>query len=382
MPIRIRRPDGPPKPPQPTTTTPKPPPTTTTTPAPGAATFPLPAGTIQTRGPKGQALGEWKAIRRWQSIFERECAAQSAPFHPLLLMCFAVIESGGNHYRTGQMTGTREEVVVAPAGSIGLLQIMPYHARAGEDLYDPATNIRVGVRLLTRWMGELGPWEAALAQRWHPGTDPHSGYTPQTYIETVRKLIAEAKAVWPTTTTSAPTGYREWEVAGSSKPLRLPNGLPFRQQLTTVQPNRTHRALQWTGVTQHTTNNDNIGAGAAMHANWQANGTPGHPNGKVSVHFYVDDKEVVQCLPIDEQGIHSGDWRNQQHVAVELCTNADRNVTRAEANAVAVQAALLHILGASAVDAMYPHTDGGHCPRLSVAWREWERRVDAARQRL
>ena len=53
-------------------------------------------------------------------------------------------------------------------------------------------------------------------------------------------------------------------------------------------------------MTQHTTGNPRPGMGAAAHACWQAEGTPGHPDGAVSVHFYVDDNEVVQTLPVDE----------------------------------------------------------------------------------
>lgn len=178
----------------------------------------------------------------------------------------------------------------------------------------------------------------------------------------------------------APAQYDAHEVAGSNEFLLLPKGLRFRQQLTPRGPNRSGARLNWTGTTQHTTNNVRAGADAAMHASWQANGTPGHPDGKIGVHFYVDDEEVVQTLPVDEQGAHSGDWRNQQHVAVELCVNADGNLVRRERHAVALQAGLLHILGKTGTAAMHPHTvnASGHCPRLSMPWGEYERRVDAA----
>jgi hypothetical protein len=183
----------------------------------------------------------------------------------------------------------------------------------------------------------------------------------------------------PTPPPPGPSGaYRNWDVSGSSQSLRLPVGLAFEQRLTPRGPNRSGRQLRWTGTTQHTTNNVNVGADAQMHATWQNSGTPGHPDGKIGVHFYVDDERVIQTIPIDEQGVHSGDWRNQEHTAVELCVNADRNAQKAEVNSVALQAGLLHILGKTGTDAMYPHTNGGHCPRLSVPWQEWERRVDRA----
>jgi hypothetical protein len=179
--------------------------------------------------------------------------------------------------------------------------------------------------------------------------------------------------------------YTSHFIAGSNTTLTLPRGIPFRQQITTIRPNRTHRKLEAPfGVTAHTTNNPNPSANAAMHAQWQANGTPGHPDGAVAVHFYVDDGEIVQTLPVNEQGIHSGDWRNQQHVAVERCTNQGINVARANDYAIALDAGLLKLFGTDAEKSLYPHTFNaeGHCPKLDVAWSEFEARVDAALRRL
>jgi hypothetical protein len=179
--------------------------------------------------------------------------------------------------------------------------------------------------------------------------------------------------------------YTSHFIAGSTTTLTLPKGIPFRQLITTIRPNRTHRKLEAPfGVTQHTTNNPRPSAGAADHADWQSQGTPGHPDGAVSVHFYVDDHEIVQTLPVNEQGIHSGDWRNQQHVAVERCTNQGINVARANDYAIALDAGLLKLFGTDAEKSLYPHTFNaeGHCPKLDVAWSEFERKVDAALRRL
>jgi hypothetical protein len=179
--------------------------------------------------------------------------------------------------------------------------------------------------------------------------------------------------------------YTAHMIAGSNTALLLPTGIPFRQHLTTVRPNRTYQKRTGKPVTvQHTTNNPRASAGAADHAQWQFNATPGHPDGAVSVHFYVDDKEVIQTLPFDEMGIHSGDWRNDSGVAVERTTNAGLNVARANDYAIALQAGLLKIMGETALHAMYPHTFNaeGHCPKLGVSWDEFESRVDSALRRL
>lgn len=183
----------------------------------------------------------------------------------------------------------------------------------------------------------------------------------------------------PDTATPGPlpiTKYVAHDLPGSSEPLYLPEWLPFRVQLTTVRPNRTHRHMTPTVTVFHTTNNPRNGENAAAHANWQAQGTPGHPDGAVSVHGYVDAREVVWTLPIDEEGIHSGDWRNEWGIAVERTTNADQQQWAAENNAMHVHAGLLYILDKTAPDAMYPHTNGGHCPRLVKPWSEIESIVD------
>ena len=60
---------------------------------------------------------------------------------------------------------------------------------------------------------------------------------------------------------------------------------------------------------QHETDNPRPAANAEMHLTGQDSGTPGHRDGRIGVHFYVDDREIIQMIPINEQGVHSGDRR-------------------------------------------------------------------------
>jgi hypothetical protein len=208
----------------------------------------------------------------------------------------------------------------------------------------------------------------------------------QQFVERANRIIkanglSPSAPSGPTGTTGpsgpspSPTGLlTAWDVAGSEKLLWLPDGVGFSVALTPKGPNRSGRTMRWTGVTQHTTNNVNRGTDALMHSRWQDSGTPGNPG--IGVHFYVDDKRVIQKIPVNEQGVHSGDWRNQAHTAIELCVNADRNAALAERNSQALCAGLLGMLSTTAKESLYPHTNGGHCPRLSVSWDTWEREVD------
>ena len=60
---------------------------------------------------------------------------------------------------------------------------------------------------------------------------------------------------------------------------------------------------------QHETGNQRPGANAEMHATGEDSRIPGHRDGRIGVHFYVDDREIIQMIPISEQGVHSGDLR-------------------------------------------------------------------------
>lgn len=53
--------------------------------------------------------------------------------------------------------------LVSRAGARGLMQVMPFHAEAGENLFDPATNIALGTRLLAWLLNRYGDTKIALA---------------------------------------------------------------------------------------------------------------------------------------------------------------------------------------------------------------------------
>lgn len=183
---------------------------------------------------------------------------------------------------------------------------------------------------------------------------------------------------------SLPQGYTAHQVPGLGAPLILPSDIGFRINLTPMGvTGRKGWDLQPPfQVTRHTTNNPNPGTNAWQHSGWQKRGAPG--NEGIAVHAYSDDKEVVITVPWDEQGVHSGDWRNDQSVALELTRHEGINRARAEEIAIALDAAALHARGLNVDDNLYPHTHNaeGHCPDLSMSWPEYERRVNVALQKL
>lgn len=170
----------------------------------------FPTGSIKTRMPNGAATIPWSQVERWEALFRRVVKEGGYGYHPLLLLLFSVVESRANQYTTGQMTGTPDQVVPGKGDprSKGLLQIRLdlHQANLPEaDGMTPEGNVRLGALLLDRWIKSEGSWEAALSNKWHPGTDPASGVTREEYIRFIREAIAEVKAVWPKPTEPPPT---------------------------------------------------------------------------------------------------------------------------------------------------------------------------------
>jgi soluble lytic murein transglycosylase-like protein len=59
---------------------------------------------------------------------------------------------------------------VSPCGALGLMQVMPFHFRRGEDWRDPEVNLRVGCRVLKGYWKSYGgdPHRALTAYCWGP----------------------------------------------------------------------------------------------------------------------------------------------------------------------------------------------------------------------
>ena len=120
--------------------------------------------------------------------------------------------------------------------------------------------------------------------------------------------------------------------------------VPITQDLIPVgRRNRPGYRLVPRYITIHDTANPNAGAGAKAHANYLKGAAAASI--PASWHFTVDDRLIVQHLPLDENGWHCGDGTNgignRQSIGVEICENRDGNRAAAEANAAWLTAQLL-----------------------------------------
>jgi len=112
--------------------------------------------------------------------------------------------------------------------------------------------------------------------------------------------------------------------------------------------NRPGYAMQAKYITIHETGNPNIGADARGHGSYLKSDAAARV--PVSYHFTVDggtarkQPEIVQHLPLDENGWHAGDGAqgtgNRQSIGVEICVNADGIYERAVAQAAELCARL------------------------------------------
>jgi N-acetylmuramoyl-L-alanine amidase CwlA len=126
-------------------------------------------------------------------------------------------------------------------------------------------------------------------------------------------------------------------------------------------------------ITIHETDNKKKGANAEAHSRLQAGGN----SRQASWHFQVDDKQVIQSLPLNEAGIHAGDGANgegnRKSVGIEICVNEDGDFEKAIKNAAELVAYLSKQLKIPLQKVVpHKHWSGKNCPRkLLTRWTEF-----------
>jgi probable enterotoxin D len=141
--------------------------------------------------------------------------------------------------------------------------------------------------------------------------------------------------------------------------------LPINKQLISINYSK-GVVINPSFIVIHETDNEDVGANAMANRNYFAN----HSEAQASTHFIVDDKNIIQCLELNQRGWHVGDNRghsninNSNTVGIEICVNRDGDYNRARANAIELTKYLMVILKLGA-DRVVRHYDssGKHCPR-------------------
>ncbi|MED3507980.1 N-acetylmuramoyl-L-alanine amidase [Bacillus velezensis] len=143
--------------------------------------------------------------------------------------------------------------------------------------------------------------------------------------------------------------------------------------------NRPGYAMNPVYITVHNTANTAKGANAAMHARYEKN-----PETPTSWHFTVDEKEIYQHLPLNENGWHAGDGNrgtgNRKSIGIEICENSDGDFEKAVANAQWLIKKLMKEQGISLANVVpHQHWSGKYCPRkLLDRWDSFKAGISGA----
>ena len=128
-----------------------------------------------------------------------------------------------------------------------------------------------------------------------------------------------------------------------------------------------------TSTTVHNTGNASKGAGARNHHQYLHN-VENSGERYVGYHFVVDDRHIIQCLPLDEATYHCGEKGNYNSISIEICENVDMDYKKAEENAVALIKELLRLYNISDIKS---HRDwsGKNCPHIILPyWDDFVKR--------
>ncbi len=131
---------------------------------------------------------------------------------------------------------------------------------------------------------------------------------------------------------------------------------------------RTGKKVTMSSITIHSTANPK--STALNERNWLVN--PSN-NRTASWHIAIDEKEVVEAIPLNEQAYHSGSSvGNNTSIGIEICESGDRAKTLD--NAIKLAAKMLHERNWG-IDKLKRHFDwsGKICPRIlsNNNWEDW-----------
>ncbi|MDU0153970.1 N-acetylmuramoyl-L-alanine amidase [Bacillus cabrialesii] len=142
--------------------------------------------------------------------------------------------------------------------------------------------------------------------------------------------------------------------------------------------NRPGYAMNPSYITVHNTANTAKGANAELHARYVKN-----PETATSWHFTVDEKQIYQHLPLNENGWHAGDGNgtgNRKSIGIEICENSDGDFEKAVANAQWLIKKLMKEEGISFANVVpHKHWSGKECPRkLLNRWDSFKAGIKGA----
>ena len=158
------------------------------------------------------------------------------------------------------------------------------------------------------------------------------------------------------------------------------DGIPlFTAYIPEDSPGRPGVLRTVESITIHETANTSEGADAEAHSDYLST-----TSDEVSWHYTVDDHQIYQHLPDNEEAWHSGDREgNHSSIGIELCVNADGNFDQTMENAAKLTAFLLKEYDLT-IDNVKQHYDfnGKDCPLIIRQEGRWDEFLGMVQQNL
>ncbi|RWS41866.1 N-acetylmuramoyl-L-alanine amidase [Bacillus mycoides] len=156
-------------------------------------------------------------------------------------------------------------------------------------------------------------------------------------------------------------------------------GVPLKEMIvpTGNENIRPGYAMKPKYITIHETDNYSVGANARNHAQYLYSQATGTTDRSASWHFTVDDKEIYQHLPLNENGWHAGDGTegtgNRESIAIEIAVNQDGDYNKAVENARKLAAYLMGELNIPLENVKkHQFWSGKNCPAIMIKNNAWE----------
>ncbi|PGM98408.1 S-layer homology domain-containing protein [Bacillus cereus] len=156
-------------------------------------------------------------------------------------------------------------------------------------------------------------------------------------------------------------------------------GVPLKEMIvpTGNENIRPGYAMKPKYITIHETDNYSVGANARNHAQYLYSQATGTTDRSASWHFTVDDKEVYQHLPLNENAWHAGDGAegtgNRESIAIEIAVNQDGDYNKAVENARKLAAYLMGQLNIPLENVKkHQFWSGKNCPAIMIKNNAWE----------
>ncbi|MBJ8103835.1 MULTISPECIES: S-layer homology domain-containing protein [Bacillus cereus group] len=235
----------------------------------------------------------------------------------------------------------------------------PFNSYKDEKVLQPQTIIAIG---------QVGEWFQVQIDnevKWI--------YAPSAKFEGTKASLIQDTT--PTRTKRAAVMY----AAPSAEKTTDIYGVPLKEMIvpTGNENIRPGNAMKPKYITIHETDNYSVGANARNHAQYLYSQATGTTDRSASWHFTVDDKEIYQHLPLNENGWHAGDGAegtgNRESIAIEIAVNQDGDYNKAVENARKLAAYLMGELNIPLENVKkHQFWSGKNCPAIMIKDNAWE----------